>query len=90
MLTLLLTVLASCGKPEPDGTVNSLAASPQPLKEVRELCKTDTNAGEELCRRATEATNRRFIEDGKARYTPPKDCTKILIVADSKKLRLSN
>lgn len=80
---LLVAMLAACGKTEqtettpasgPVDTVDSLAANPERLKKVRELCKADrAKAGEELCRRAAEATNKRFFGDGKTPYTPPKE-----------------
>jgi hypothetical protein len=44
------------------------------LKELREQCKTDrAKLGDELCNRVAEATNRRFFDDGKTPYTPPKE-----------------
>ncbi|NMG05059.1 entry exclusion lipoprotein TrbK, partial [Azoarcus taiwanensis] len=37
-------------------------------------CKTDrAKLGDELCNRVAEATNRRFLGDGKTPYTPPKE-----------------
>jgi hypothetical protein len=74
MLLMLAVVLTSCGKSAPTETVESLAANPARLKELREQCKTDrAKLGDELCNRVAEATNRRFLGDGKTPYTPPKD-----------------
>ncbi|QCX48223.1 EexN family lipoprotein [Ralstonia pseudosolanacearum] len=83
---LLAVMLVACGKPEPTATtspssqtetVDSLAANPERLKALRQQCKTDrTKLGDELCNRVAEATNRRFLGDGKTPYTPPKDAPK--------------
>lgn len=74
MMLLLASTLTSCGKSAPTETVESLAANPARLKELREQCKTDrAKLGDELCNRVAEATNRRFFGDGKTPYTPPKD-----------------
>lgn len=80
---LLTAMLVACGKPEsteasrrsvPNETVESLAANPERLKELRQQCKTDREKlGDELCNRVAEATNRRFLGGGKALYTPPKE-----------------
>ena len=71
---LLVAVLTACGKSAPTETVESLAANPERLKELREQCKTDrAKLGDELCNRVAEATNRRFFGDGKTPYMPPKD-----------------
>lgn len=80
---LLAAMLVACGKPEPTvtsnstapvETVESLAANPERLKVLRQQCKTDrTKLGDELCNRVAEATNRRFLGDGKTPYTPPKE-----------------
>lgn len=80
---LLAAMLVACGKSEPTATtspysptetVDSLAANPERLKELRLQCKTDrAKLGDELCNRVAEATNRRFLGDGKTPYTPPKE-----------------
>lgn len=80
---LLAATLVACGKSEPTATSNSsaptetvesLAANPERLKALRQQCKTDqAKLGEELCNRVAEATNRRFLGDGKTPYTPPKE-----------------
>ncbi|WP_247548509.1 EexN family lipoprotein [Ralstonia pseudosolanacearum] len=85
-VTFLLAAagLVACGKSEPPKTpatttspietVESLAANPERLKELRQQCKTDREKlGDELCNRVAEATNRRFLGDGKTPYTPPKE-----------------
>lgn len=75
MKTLLTTVactllLAACNKPAPTESVESLAANPEHLKEVRAQCKADhAKAGDALCSMAAEATRRRFMGSG-TRYTP--------------------
>lgn len=84
IISLLLTAtLAACGKPEPTVTSNSsastetaesLVANPERLKVLRQQCKTErAKLGDELCNRVAEATNRRFLGDGKTPYTPPKE-----------------
>ncbi len=79
----LTAMLAACSEPEPTAkappselteTVESLATNPGRLKELRQQCKTDrARLGDELCNRVAEATNRRFLGDGKTPYTPPKE-----------------
>lgn len=87
IISLLLTaMLVACGKSEPSATtstsaptetVDSLAANPERLKALRQQCKTDrAKLGDELCNRVAEATNRRFLGDGKTPYTPPKESPK--------------
>lgn len=74
---LLVVMLAACGKSQPTETVESLAANPGQLKELRQQCKTErAKLGDELCNRAAEAANRRFFGNGKTPYTPPKDSPK--------------
>jgi hypothetical protein len=74
---LLIVALTACNQSEPTAsteTVESLAANPERLKELRQQCQTDrARLGDELCNRVAEATNRRFFGDGKTPYTPPKD-----------------
>ena len=81
---LLAAALTACGQSEtPQNantseanipTVEELAANPERLKELRQQCKTDrARLGDELCNRVAEATNRRFLGDGKTPYTPPKE-----------------
>lgn len=86
ILLFLAAMLAACGKPEPTAkapasepteTVESLAANPERLKELRQQCKTDrARLGDELCNRVAEATNRRFMGDGKTPYTPSQEVPK--------------
>lgn len=74
---LLVAMLTACGKSEPTETVESLAANPERLKALREQCKTDrAKLGDELCNRVAEATNHRFLGDGKTPYNPPKETPK--------------
>ena len=80
---LLAATLVACGKSEPTATtgtsnptetIESLAANPERLKALRQQCKTDrAKLSDELCNRVAEATNRRFLGDGKTPYTPPKE-----------------
>lgn len=77
LLLLLVAMLTACGKHEPTETVESLVANPERLKELRQQCKTDrAKLGDELCNRVAEATNRRFLGDGKMPYNPPKEAPK--------------
>lgn len=83
---LLAAMLVACGKTQqtetapasaPTETVDSLAANPERLKELHQQCKTDrARLGDELCNRVAEATNRRFLGDGKTPYNPPKEAPK--------------
>jgi len=76
-LVFVCITLAACGKSPPSETVESLAANPERLKQLREQCKTDrAKLGDELCNRVAEATNRRFFGDGKTPYNPPKEAPK--------------
>ncbi|WP_059410543.1 EexN family lipoprotein [Cupriavidus basilensis] len=76
MLATML-MLSACGRSEPTETVETLAANPERLKELRQQCKTDrAKLGDELCNRVAEATNRRFLGDGKTPYNPPKEAPK--------------
>jgi uncharacterized lipoprotein YmbA len=74
MLLLFAAVLTACGRPEPSETVESLAANPERLKELRQRCKLDrAKLGDALCNRVAEATRKRFYGDGKVPYTPSKE-----------------
>lgn len=71
-LLLLALVLSACEKPAPMDTVESLVANPERLKEVQRLCREDhAKMGDALCNAASEARRRRFMGDGKGKYTPP-------------------
>jgi hypothetical protein len=77
IVLLVFVMVAACGKSAPTETVESLAENPERLKELRQQCKTDrAKLGDELCNRVAEATNRRFLGDGKTPYTPPKESPK--------------
>jgi hypothetical protein len=71
----LAMLLTACGQSSSSiETVESLAANPERLKELRQQCKLDrTKLGDALCNRVAEATRRRFIGDGKVPYTPSKE-----------------
>lgn len=70
--TLLLSACGpSSGPSAAKDTAESLAADPVRLKEVRRLCKQNREeVGEATCMAASEATRKRFMGDGKAKYTP--------------------
>lgn len=73
LLLLFVAVLTGCGQSEPAATetVESLAADPERLKELRQQCKFDRAAlGDAMCNRVAEATRKRFYGDGKVPYTP--------------------
>ena len=71
----LTMLLAACGQSSSSNeTVESLAANPERLKELRQQCKLDrAKLGDALCNRVAEATLRRFVGDGKVPYTPSKE-----------------
>lgn len=76
MISAMTLAVAGCDKPDPAATetVESLAADPGRLKELRQQCKLErAKLGDELCNSVAEATNRRFFGDGKVPYTPPKE-----------------
>ena len=61
MLLLLTMLVAGCGPSQPVETVDSLAANPERLKELRQQCKLErAKLGDELCNRVAEATRKRF------------------------------
>lgn len=63
-LLMLSATLAACGPSQPSETVDDLVAKPERIKEIQRLCKEDrAKVGDELCRRAAEAANRRFFGD---------------------------
>lgn len=67
MLTIVLT---ACGQSSPTDTVESLAANPERLKELRTQCKADrAKLGDALCNAVAEATRKRFMGNGTP-YTP--------------------
>ena len=64
MLPMLTAALTACGPSQPSETVDALVAKPERIKEIQRQCKEDrTKVGDELCRRAAEAANRRFFGD---------------------------
>lgn len=75
-LTLAM-LMAGCGKSAPTETVESLAANPARLAELRKQCAAErAKLGDELCNAVAEASRRRFMGDGKVPYTPPKESPK--------------
>lgn len=74
MPLLFTAMLAACGPSAPNETVESLAANPERLKELRQQCKLErAKLGDELCNRVAETTRKRFYGDGKVPYTPPEN-----------------
>lgn len=70
-LLLLALALTACNRSTPTDTVESLAAHPERLKEVERLCRENhAKMGDALCNAASEARRRRFMGDGKGKYTP--------------------
>jgi len=70
----LIALLAGCKPAPPTETVESLAANPERLKELREQCRSNrAKLGDELCNAVAEATRKRFLGDGKVPYTPPQE-----------------
>lgn len=70
-MLLMAVMLAACGQSAPTDTVESFVANPERLKAVRRLCKEDrAKLGDATCNAASEAFRRRFMGDGKAKYTP--------------------
>ena len=64
MLLMLAATLTACGPSQPSETVDTLVANPERIKEIQRQCKEDrAKVGDELCRRAAEAANRRFFGD---------------------------
>lgn len=76
-LLALALLMAGCGQPAPTETVESLAANPARLAELRKQCAAErAKLGDELCNAVAEASRRRFMGDGKVPYTPPKESPK--------------
>ena len=74
---MLAMLLAACGQFALTETVESLAANPERLKELRKQCKADrAKLGDALCNRVAEATRKRFYGDGNVPYTPQKESPK--------------
>jgi hypothetical protein len=70
-MLLLALFLFACKIPAPTDTVESLVANLERLKEVERLCREDHGKmGDALCNTASEARRRRFMGDGKGKYTP--------------------
>jgi hypothetical protein len=71
-ILVVACALSACGKPVQTDTVESLLANSERLKEVQRLCKEDhAKMGDATCNAAAEAFRRRFMGDGKGKYTPP-------------------
>lgn len=69
LIVVFALSVAACGKPAPTDTVESLAANPERLKELRTQCKADHDkVGDVLCKLVAEATRRRFMGEGKSPY----------------------
>ncbi|RFP17913.1 entry exclusion lipoprotein TrbK [Duganella sp. BJB488] len=67
---MLAVLLTSCGQSASTETVESLAANPERLKELRTQCKADrAKLGDALCNAVAEATRKRFMGNGTP-YTP--------------------
>jgi conjugal transfer/entry exclusion protein len=67
---LLAALLTACGQSSSTDTVESLAANPERLKELRAQCKADrAKLGDALCNAVAEATRKRFMGNGTP-YTP--------------------
>ena len=71
LILMMAAVQAACGKPAPFETADSLAASPDRLKELRAKCKEDrARTGDAQCNAVAEATRRRFFGGGGPKHTP--------------------
>lgn len=67
---MLVVLLSACDQSAPTETVESLAANPERLKELRKQCKADhAKLGDALCNAVAEATRNRFMSNGTP-YTP--------------------
>lgn len=68
----LVILLTACVKSASTDTVESLAANPDRLAELREQCKTDrAKLGDALCNAVAEANRKRFMGNANVPYTPP-------------------
>lgn len=64
MMFFLAVVLTACGPAQPTDTVDELVANPEHLKEIQRLCREDrAKVNDEVCMRAAQAFNRRFLGD---------------------------
>jgi len=63
-------LLVACSKSAPFESVESLAANPERLKELRAQCKADhAKVGDDQCNAVAEATRRRFFGSGGPKHT---------------------
>jgi hypothetical protein len=63
MLLMLTVALTACGS-STFGNRGLPRGHPERIKEIQRQCKEDrAKVGDELCRRAAEAANRRFFGD---------------------------
>ena len=63
-LLMITAALGACGQSHPSESVDFLVAHPDRIKELQRQCKEDrAKVGDELCVRAAEAANRRFLGD---------------------------
>lgn len=68
---MLAMLLAACGQSAPTETVETLAANPERLKELRKQCKADrAKLGDVLCNAVAEATRKRFMGNGTPESAP--------------------
>lgn len=71
LLFALVLLITACEKSISTDTIESLVANPERLKEVERLCREDhAKMGDALCNAASEARRRRFMGNGKGKYTP--------------------
>lgn len=70
-VVVMTATLAACADSTPPDTVESLAADPTRLHALLRQCREAWHElGEAKCAMAHEAWRRRFVREGRARYTP--------------------
>ena len=74
LIIAVVLLVTACSKPEPSKpvfeSIESLAANPERLKELRSQCKADHDkVGDAQCNAVAEATRQRFMGGGTP-YTP--------------------
>lgn len=71
LIVMMAAAQAACGRPAPFETADSLAATPERLKELRAKCREErARTGEAQCNAVAEATRRRFFGSGGPKHTP--------------------
>lgn len=71
ILVWVVLTLAACARSMSSDSVDALVSHPERLKAVMHQCQEDpATMGDVECAHASEAFRRRFMGDGRGKYTP--------------------